>query len=502
MKKLTEKEKFEAGKAQMYQYLDSQYLAWHIVAVESIKKLILNLDDFYSDITGENQPLSIVEHEQIKNEVRIGWIFEALSHAEQAIEDLFSFLMLSKNIDTFVKNVVNYNATDVKRYIWNFKTNDPSKFLGEFFLPYFDLDDSLTWADHQDCYIEYRIAVLRMQTYLTDLVSFHKEHYQDYCQYKHGLAVGLRYGRYRNGETLTKGVLQTFDNRPIKIKNNTTPAASKTVPREKRVFKVDISGDERSIAAAIDKYLNQIKDKYGIVRNNQVAILCRSNSTAFKVGENLSTPYKIFEETVLDRDNSEWGRFFRDLISARFDESVFAVDYAEQLFSEELEPQKYRKALALCQSIFSNSFDDFCNAEDKIKELAGLVYAQKETKVALNNLHSVISDPHQLKNYVPARENELNIMTLHKSKGLEFNIVFHMDMYKWIIPNEFGDESSVQQDLNLHYVGLTRAKDACYIMNGTARFRNKKNDYIFAEPSLFLSKPGLAERRKDVRWEM
>lgn len=64
-----------------------------------------------------------------------------------------------------------------------------------------------------------------MQTYLTDLVSFHKEHYQDYCQYKHGLAVGLRYGRYRNGETLTKGVLQTFDNRPIKIKNNTTPAA-------------------------------------------------------------------------------------------------------------------------------------------------------------------------------------------------------------------------------------------------------------------------------------
>ena len=77
-----------------------------------------------------------------------------------------------------------------------------------------------------------------------------------------------------------------------------------------------------------------------------------------------------------------------------------------------------------------------------------------------------------------------------------------MDMYKWIIPNEFGDESSVQQDLNLHYVGLTRAKDACYIMNGTARFRSKKNDYIFAEPSLFLSKPGLAERRKDVRWEM
>lgn len=35
-----------------------------------------------------------------------------------------------------------------------------------------------------------------------------------------------------------------------------------------------------------------------------------------------------------------------------------------------------------------------------------------------------------------------------KNKENEFNIVFHMDMYKWIIPNEYGDESSVQQDLN------------------------------------------------------
>lgn len=278
--------------------------------------------------------------------------------------------------------------------------------------------------------------------------------------------------------------------------------ASKTVPSEKRVFKVDISGNERNIAAAIDKYLDKIKDKYSIVRNNQIAILCRSNSTASKMGENLRTPCKIFKETVLDKDNSEWGRFFRDLISARFDESIFAVDYAEQLFSEELEPKKYRKALALCQSIFSNSFDDFCNAEDKITELAGMVYTQKETEATLNNLHLVISDPQQLKNYVPARENELNIMTLHKSKGLEFNIVFHMDMYKWIIPNEFGDESSVQQDLNLHYVGLTRAKDACYIMKGTSRFRSRRNDYTCAEPSPFLSIQGLADRRKDVGWKL
>ena len=31
------------------------------------------------------------------------------------------------------------------------------------------------------------------------------------------------------------------------------------------------------------------------------------------------TPHKLFEETVLDKDNSGAGRFFRDIISSRFD---------------------------------------------------------------------------------------------------------------------------------------------------------------------------------------
>lgn len=278
-------------------------------------------------------------------------------------------------------------------------------------------------------------------------------------------------------------------------------AASKTVLEEKRVFRVNVPGDERHIAAAIDTRLDAIKDKYGIAKNNQVAILCRSNSTVSKIGENLRTPHKMFEETVLDKDNSEWGRFFRDLISSRFDETVFAVDYAEQLFSEEFEPTKYRSALALCQSIFSYPLHEFFNAENEIKELAELIYPHKKTEASVNNLHSVIYDLQQLKNFIPANENELNLMTLHKSKGLEFNIVFHMDMYRWIMPNEYGDETAILQDLNLHYVGITRAKDVCYIMNGNKRYRSKQNDFISAEPSPFLNKPGLAERRHDVCWK-
>lgn len=277
--------------------------------------------------------------------------------------------------------------------------------------------------------------------------------------------------------------------------------ASEKLPEEKRVFLVKVPGNEEAIAKAIDVRLNKIKDKYGVANNNQVAILCRGKSTISKLGEKLHTPHKIFEETELDIDNSDWGRFFRDLISSYFDENTVVVDYVEQLFSEEFEPVKYRTALALCQKIFSYAIDDFYNAENEIKRLAELVYPNRQTEASVYNLHTVINNPQKLQNFIPASENEINLMTLHKSKGLEFNIVFHMDLYKWVMPNEYGDKETVLQDLNLHYVGITRAKDVCYIMNGSKRYRGKQNDYISAELSPFLQMPGLAERRYNICWK-
>lgn len=105
-----------------------------------------------------------------------------------------------------------------------------------------------------------------------------------------------------------------------------------------------------------------------------------------------------------------------------------------------------------------------------------------------------------VRSYIPAADDEINIMTLHKAKGLEFNIIFHLDMYKYIISDDWGEQEEIEQLLNLHYVGVTRAIDVCYIMNGSKRYRSKKNDFITAYPSSFLELPGLAERRIEVSW--
>lgn len=277
--------------------------------------------------------------------------------------------------------------------------------------------------------------------------------------------------------------------------------ASKQVYEEKRVLKVSVIGNEKNIAEKIDQNLSAIKEKYGVKHNKNVAILCRNNGIVHLLDAVLKTPHKTFTDTPLDRDNSEWGRLFRDIISARFDENVFAVDYAEQLFSEELEAVKYNKALFLCQKIFSCRQDDISSVESDIIDLAQLVYPKKKNKSAIATLNQILTDNKLLNSYIPAAKNEINLMTLHKSKGLEFNIVFHMDLYRWILPNEYGDAAAQMQDLNLHYVGVTRAIDVCYLMNGSMRYRSKQGDFVKAEPSPFLSKTGLSERRRDVTWK-
>lgn len=275
--------------------------------------------------------------------------------------------------------------------------------------------------------------------------------------------------------------------------------ASKTVPTDKRVFKVCVDGDEENMCQRIDQYIEAIKTKYNVANNNQIAVLCRGNSTIHRIDSFLKTHHKVYNETVIDKDTSEWGRLFRDILISHFEENTFSADYVEKYFLEEIEPQKYKQALSLIDSIFSTDAKGFYATTEKMVAFAELIYPTKRNETAIANLQTVLSSEEILSNYFPAAEDEINIMTLHKSKGLEFNIVFHMDMYKWVIPNEYGTDEAKLQDLNLHYVGITRAIDVCYIMIGSKRYNSQGKCYD-ALPSPFLEKQELIDRRVDVKW--
>lgn len=93
-------------------------------------------------------------------------------------------------------------------------------------------------------------------------------------------------------------------------------------------------------------------------------------------------------------------------------------------------------------------------------------------------------------------------MTLHKSKGLEFDAIIHLDLYEWILPykevknNDFNNPiySNWSQDINLHYVGLTRARKGCVLVSSTQR-TNYKFELKNAKDSEFIWIEGIEKLR-------
>lgn len=80
----------------------------------------------------------------------------------------------------------------------------------------------------------------------------------------------------------------------------------------------------------------------------------------------------------------------------------------------------------------------------------------------------------------------INLMTLHSSKGLEFNNVFIVGMEEGILPHSrsFTDEDGLEEERRLCYVGITRAKEKLYLT--FAEKRQGREGYNTQIPSRFL----------------
>lgn len=68
--------------------------------------------------------------------------------------------------------------------------------------------------------------------------------------------------------------------------------------------------------------------------------------------------------------------------------------------------------------------------------------------------------------------NGVALTTMHKAKGLEWQVVFIIDINEHIVPLDNGkdlSEEDLEEERRLFYVAMTRAKDALYLMNSDRR---------------------------------
>ncbi len=83
-----------------------------------------------------------------------------------------------------------------------------------------------------------------------------------------------------------------------------------------------------------------------------------------------------------------------------------------------------------------------------------------------------------------AKEDSVTLITLHNTKGLEYNKVIITGLEQGVFPRENKTGADLEEERRLFYVGITRAKDELYVTSAGQRMLY--GSLQFMRPSLFL----------------
>lgn len=108
-------------------------------------------------------------------------------------------------------------------------------------------------------------------------------------------------------------------------------------------------------------------------------------------------------------------------------------------------------------------------AENRIENLeefltVAMEFEKEEADNSLENFLQGMTLSSDIDNVDDAEES-VTLMTLHSAKGLEFPVVFLVGMEEGIFPGykSIGEESALEEERRLCYVGITRAKQHLYL---------------------------------------
>jgi len=264
---------------------------------------------------------------------------------------------------------------------------------------------------------------------------------------------------------------------------------------EIRVLYKCISGSEIEIAQWLTKSIPVLACRYNIDKLNKVGILFKNRQTGMVIHNNIGLPHKPIIITPLDGDSSLWGSVFRKVLIWAFNTEQTKYEFTEQYLNLSFQEKAFLKIMGILYNLENtiSRGQTLINHIDQFKQVAQIIYPNAHNTSALANLRAVLDDGKLLASFLPPADNEIQLLTLHKAKGLEFDIVFHLNLYQWVLPQYKGDYS---QDLNLHYVGITRAKKCCVLCTSTHRQQN--GQIIPANPSEFLGLNSVEQLRLQI----
>lgn len=264
--------------------------------------------------------------------------------------------------------------------------------------------------------------------------------------------------------------------------------------KETTVIRRTLSGKPGAVSAWIDRNLEKCKKHFSITDNSEIGILCLTGKSGRAIAASLATPSRFVAERKLPENDHYANALLFDLLKFRFDDSLTVQEILDDYDAETKNivfQKKCRASISKCRT---------CSSVDLLSVIvaaAQMLLQEPIPPACQADFALVLSDQEQLDSLMPKKPQELQIMTLHASKGLEFEVVIHLDLTDWVFPKKRVDSATrkpyhedYKQCLNLHYVGVTRAKKACILISTSER-TNASGKVIESLPSEFWNLPGL-----------
>ncbi|MCH7392725.1 ATP-dependent helicase [Acinetobacter dispersus] len=261
-----------------------------------------------------------------------------------------------------------------------------------------------------------------------------------------------------------------------------------------RVHRYTLEGNHRQAAKRISEIITHIVNKTEVLNYSDIAILAKNNKILKEVSEGLLVDYRLYVDIDLEKINTPIARIMYDLLAFYFGK---ISTMQEVLDNNQIKKYFFEK-------------ENLLSLKEKIKGLKGLEekqliqsFEEIITEMGLKNFSQelqavtrILADEILKKLFKPISPTEIQVMTLHKSKGLEFHTVIHVGLEEWVFPYREATHDwspyypELEQDTNLHYVGITRAQELCILIQTKKRI-NSKEEEKNAAPSYFLNLPGL-----------
>ena len=186
-------------------------------------------------------------------------------------------------------------------------------------------------------------------------------------------------------------------------------------------------------------------------------------------------PEKIYKKV------SQFADLMRDLFAKRYELSL------------EMLTEYIIDAIGYAQYIVEQGDDNLETRQENIEELLGAMREHEEQITpgsdALQSFLELTALNSDADN-IDESDGTVKLMTLHSAKGLEFPVVFMPGMEDDIFPSRRSkeNETGIEEERRLCYVGVTRAKERLYLYAAEQRALYGQTQHN--DPSIFLEEMG------------